>query len=112
ERVRERDGRPDPLQPVILQAKLAKERRDHRHGMDGGADVVREAGFGKKLWAATAADARVPLQDDDRQAGQAEDERSGEPVGAGADYSGIVVHPVRGPWARASPPPSRSVPAS
>ena len=58
ERMRAVDLGPAPLEPVAIQAERTKERRAHRHRMDGRADVVDQPGQGQ-LGAARAAAERV-----------------------------------------------------
>ena len=70
----------DPFQPVILELQLAKDGREHTHGMDGCADVVMKAGQCEFGCATATTDFLVGLQYEDGFAGASEKNGGGEPI--------------------------------
>ena len=89
ERVGERGGGVDPLQPVALELERVEKGRANAERMDGGADVVMEAGERELKGAAGAACSGLGLVDVDFEASLSEDDGGGETVGAGADDCGF-----------------------
>ncbi len=82
----------NPLQAMIGQRHPREDGRRHAQGVDGGADVVDEAGKGQLLGPAAAARYIGPLQHHDRAAGPGQGHRRRQPVGPGPDH-----HRVRHP---------------
>jgi hypothetical protein len=82
ERVRERGGRFDQVEPEV---EAPEERRRCRGRVDGGADVVAEAGKRQLGGACPAADGVARLENEDRTSRPRESDRGGKPVRPGAD---------------------------
>src|SRR5918994_1089199 len=66
ERVGERRGRVDPLQPMIFEGERPEIWRGVTERVDGGAKVMHEAGKGDLGGAGAAADRTLGLDDGDR----------------------------------------------
>src|SRR5437763_1316479 len=78
ERMGERRGRMNPLQAMVSERERAKEGRGDRHRMDGGAEVVLEAGKRQLFGASTAAESGLSFEDDDGAALPGYGNRGGE----------------------------------
>ena len=85
-----------------VQGGFAEEGRGGEQRMNGGADVVGEAGEREGLSAAAAAGALRALEHVDPQAGPRECQGAGEPVGPGADDDRVALRRGR------SRPPRRA----
>jgi hypothetical protein len=69
--------------------ELAEEGGQRGHRLDGGADVVVEAGQGQLFGPTPASGSRCALEDLDREARARKNERRGEPVGTGTHHGGV-----------------------
>ena len=56
----------DPLQTVLRERKRAEQRGEHRHRMNGRADIVSKSGKRQRFRARATADRFVRFEDDDR----------------------------------------------
>ncbi len=92
ERVRERDVRMDPAQPVVLERKLSKERRARAERMDRRAHVVVEAGECELRGAAAPTYVLMRLDERDRHALPREHDGSREAVRPGPNDDGTLRH--------------------
>ena len=87
----ERDLRVDPLETVAFQAEGAKKGRGGGQRMNGGTEIVDEAGEGQLRGAGGAAGAALAFQDQDAEAGAGEHDGSGKPVGPRPHDNRIVI---------------------
>ena len=90
ERVGQRRVGVRQLEPVLGQRQAAQEGRSERQGVHRRARVVHEAGQRQLLRAAAAAHGLGALDEGDPAAGPGQHDRRGQPVGARADYDGVV----------------------
>ena len=89
-RMSEGSRRVNPVEPVSLQRKRGKKWGACGEWMDGGAEVVVEAGEREVKGARGAAGLGFGLEDIDVDAELGEGDGGGEAVGSGADYGGLA----------------------
>jgi hypothetical protein len=85
ERMRHHGCRLDPFQAMPLERQRPEEGGRDRHRVDRRADVMNEARKRQRLAAATAADCRVGLVEDDPPSGLRDRDRRSEPVRSRTD---------------------------
>lgn len=98
QRVGQRRFGVDPFEAVPGQGELFEARRTGGHGVDGGTEIVDEAGKRQLGRARAAADFGSRLVDGDGVAGAREQDGAGQPVGAAADYDGSGFRHGSQPW--------------
>src|ERR1700674_271405 len=88
ERMRQGSGRVNPLQTVSLQRKRSKKRGARGERMNGGAEIVEEAGQGELECARGTARLRLCFEDVNAHAALREGDGGCEAVRPGAHYAG------------------------
>ena len=89
ERLRERGGRLNPREAMVVQRQRREERRAHGEGMHGRSEVVDEAGERQFHGARGATGSCFGFEYVDFEAGLSQDDGRRESVGTGADYAGF-----------------------
>ena len=89
QRVGHRQARMDQLQPVLREVELAEEARSGGQRVEGGADVVPEAGQSQLGGAAAAPDAGGGLQHPHRTPRPGQGDGGGQAIGPAADDDGV-----------------------
>ena len=88
QRMGQRGFRVDPFETVRGQRELFEAGGADGHGMDGGAEIVGEAGERESGGTRAAADLGRGFVDRDRVPGARQQNGGSQAVGAGADYQG------------------------
>ena len=90
-RMRQRQVRLNPFQAIIGQGQALEEGGTHPQRVNGGADVVAEAGQGQFGRAHPAADGFFGFQQQHPPALARQGDGGGQAVGAGTYYNRIVI---------------------
>ena len=86
ERVRQRQRRLNPFEPVLFQGKRGKDWRSHRQRMHRRADIVRKTWKRELSRSRAAPDRGIGFEKCSVHARVGQTYGSGEPVGSGTDY--------------------------
>ena len=89
ERMDQHRRRFNPCQSMLVERQRSEERRSHRHGVHGRADVMHEARQRERFGSAPTADRRLGFVHDDLQARACERDCGRKPVRTRADDNGI-----------------------
>ena len=90
QRMRDGGGREDPLETVVRQWEIPKERRCHAERMDRRANVMHEAGQRQLGRACPPADRLFAFNHQHRAPGARQGDGRSQPVGTGADDNGVM----------------------
>jgi hypothetical protein len=91
ERVSQWDGRLDPLQAVRRKGQAAEKRGSDGHGINGGTEIVHEAGHGQPGGSCATADGILSFQGQDRTACLRNGYCGSQSVGTASNYNGIIL---------------------